>query len=261
MNAKIHYSGMLGAENKKNLLTSIQTTITQWSQRWFGASTEISIEDSYQNMQLFKSKKMQADKYDDLFCNHLICCRKDESSLTQVVKAFMSFNGDSNVNDKKFIESINASIESSLVDELMTFSNLFSQSNLEKQKQLQQQEPEQFNIGLSLLVTLNTFKFTIHFSDYFLHCFSFLQDTNKLHCLQQKQITESMSDAQINYNLCIKTSPITVGQLNQLEVGNVIKLAQLIKEPFIMESNIRSRTLKGFLVKSNSGKAVYLTEN
>ena len=250
------YSAIISKENDEVLFSSFKLLLAGWQKQWL-ANDILSVEEVFRNKRLFDAKNVDKNLSAVNLSNQSIYCEMNSSPFIALSKAAIGLNENQAFNDqeKAVIDNIAKKIKLSFLSALKSF----SEQTIGEEQILKESDTSTFNVGITMQVNFGSETLQVHFSDYFLHCFSKANNKFISSQLPPVKLKGEIKNNTIDCTVAMIASEISLKQLMALKVGHVIKLNHAIDQPLIIQSANKSTPLQGFLVKDDGEKAVYLT--
>lgn len=244
----VQYNGVLTQSMRSALSTTLQKNLKSWVKQWFvGGEAKLNIASIEFTERLFSSESVAVDLQDIVCCfdDCMLVFAKGQSDLLAAMTLKLDKANAADVELAEFVNDI-------VIADLANAIKLGSSDVCEPKEVIESVAKVTFELCGKPL--------TLYLSSLYLHRFALSQsqqlNKQKFKALSLKQL---VSEQQLSMQLSMGSQPVTVAQLMSLKVGHVIPLQQKIKEPLALSAGQGQTQLKGYLVKNQGQKAVYIT--
>ncbi len=248
----VRYSGKLTGSLERELCAQVEQRFSTWFDAWFvqgKSSLAVALERTADK--LFDTQCVTLGEQQTLVLSQEFALLGEPDTKAKLPQLAMAVIGQSD-GDAQLLTHIGEKMFADLAQHLSMASAPVSGAK-------SAQDALVFDSALSLLVSIAGHNLVLHLSDAYLHHFTKSKSVIEEKTIRPLALKHASEGNSVEFELKLDSEQISVGQLMALQVGHVIVLKQQIKEPLALTGGEGKTQLKGYLVKNDQQKAVFIT--
>lgn len=264
MGASSHivYSSYLPERISNELVGSLQKELSAWIGNW-GLAIECNCSIHKQHNTLFGEYEVLLDEKLMVFDQVMAIEALPIESLKTIFQRSLCIDKISlNSSERDFMERLSGKLLESLYSDISLWLHKLCSMEKHEVNISMSEETQEFNSALAINVEMGALSFFVHLTPKCLSLFgrrSSIETNTQLSLPKLSQVANSLIDKSVSIGVQLTSEKLSLAAIQDLRVGQVIKLKQAINKP----ANIRindEKILKGYLVKNQNKNALYLAE-